>query len=295
MNRFTISQLSRFSGVKPHTIRIWEQRYNALEPGRSEGNTRFYSDDQLKRLLNIVSLIDADFRVAEACSMKNRELDAEVKKLVDLKSSASSSTSFVSELLYAGLRYDEKEFDRHFNLAKKKLGFKRCYVEVIYPLIERLGLLWAESTIIPSQEHFISNLVRQKIIAATEELTITSGTEPWILFLPEDEFHELGILVANYLIRSSGRKTIYLGANLPLSTLEQAVRDVKPTAALFFSVRNEEPDLLQSYVNRLTRLQHLNQIFIAKTLRENDVEIKGRKIHLLRTVTDLEKALTQGL
>jgi methanogenic corrinoid protein MtbC1 len=200
--------------------------------------------------------------------------------------------SLINQLLYAGLRYDEYEFDKYFSEALKRYGFKRAYVEIIYPLIERLGLLWAESTIIPSQEHYVTNLIRQKIIAATEDLSIPTSKETWILFLPEDEFHELGLLVANYLLKLSGRRTIYLGANLPLSTLEQAVRELKPDAVLFFSVRKEETDVLLSYVDKLGHNQRIKHVFIAKPANADDGKLKGRKIRVLNTVDDLERNLS---
>ena len=275
--------------MKAHTIRIWEQRYNALLPGRSEGNTRFYNGDQLKRLLNMVSLIRADYKVADVCSMTDKRLADEVKK--HKQDSSESQNAIVSSLLVAGLKFDEAAFDRTFDHATKRLDFQEVYTEIIYPLIERLGLLWAENTIIPSQEHFITHLIRQKIIGATNELGSISGKQNWLLFLPEDEFHEIGLLFANYLIRLSGRKTFYFGANLPLTTLEQAVHSVKPDFVLFFSVRNEEPSFLNSYLEQLMLSKSIRKIFLAKRKEETDKHLKTKKVNFLYSVEELENIL----
>ena len=239
-------------------------------------------------MLNIVSLIEAGFKVAEVCAMNDEQLNQIVRKLNEKKVEPSR---VVPRLMMAGLSFDEQRFHDIFDHAAAKISFAEVYVEIIYPIIEKLGLLWAENTLIPAQEHFVTNLLRQKIIVATEQLPIPSGKETWLLFLPEDEFHELGLLFANYLIRLSGRKTIYLGANLPLPTLEQAALPLKPDVGLFFSVRNEEPEFIDSYLKRLAKMKNPKQIFIAKKADENNSRFVRKKINVLNSVADLENAL----
>jgi hypothetical protein len=243
MNNFSISQLQQFSGIKAHTIRIWEQRYNALTPNRSEGNTRYYDDSQLRRLLNIVSLMDSEYKVSELCLMPDEKLFNLIKsKLVSNSVEASSAAYFVSQLIAAGMCYDVAAFEKIFSTSIKKFGIRDTYIKVIYPLLDRIGLMWSCDTMPPAQEHFISNIIRQKLFSAIDELPpAKSLKDTWLLFLPENEFHEIGLLFSYYVIRNAGKRVVYLGSNLPLDTLISAAKDINPSNLLFFLVHNDAP------------------------------------------------------
>lgn len=246
MNSFSIAELQQYSGIKAHTIRIWEQRYNALQPNRTEGNTRYYSGDQLKRLLNIVSLMKTDYKVSELCGMSDDQLRELLdKELVKPGSVEDSTEYFISQVVAAAMRYSEERFDRVFSHCLLKYGMKDAYVKVIYPALVRLGIMWSKDELPPGQEHFITNLFRQKFLAAIDSLP-PAGTakNSWLLFLPEDEFHETGLLFANYVIRQADKKVIYLGTNVPMSSLSDAINDINPSDLLFFLVRknNREHD-----------------------------------------------------
>lgn len=184
MNSFSISELSRYSGVKPHTIRIWEQRYNALTPNRTEGNTRFYDSSQLRRLLNIVSLMESDFKVSELCTMPDKKL---FKLLAEFQNNIKSSESndyFVSQLIAAGMSYDEPNFEKIFSHCLVRLGIKSTYIKVIYPMLSRIGIMWASDSIAPANEHFITNIVRQKLFTAIDSLPSSKSlSDTWLLFL----------------------------------------------------------------------------------------------------------------
>ena len=132
MNLFSISQLSQFSGIKPHTIRIWEQRYSAFKPNRSDGTTRYYDDTQLRRLLNIVSLLDNGHKVSSLCSMPDEDLYFMVSNLGTSEFSESTEY-FVTQLIAAGLSYDTSYFELIFSDCIFKLGLKNAYIKVIYP------------------------------------------------------------------------------------------------------------------------------------------------------------------
>ena len=265
MNLFSIAQLSKYSGIKSHTIRIWEQRYNALKPHRSEGNTRYYDNSQLRRLLNIVSLSGSGYRVSELCEMP----DIKLFELVNDSMSSSIDRSgkseyYVSQLIAAGMSYDEQHFEKIFSNCLLRFGMKETYTAVIYPMLVRIGLMWSGDTIPPANEHYISNLVRQKLFSAIDSLPPAKpGADKWILFLQENEFHELGLLFASYMIRLSGQQVVYLGADVPFESLGIAVKTIKPAFLLFFIVHKELPENIETYVGNTAKLFSGKKIFVA--------------------------------
>lgn len=291
MNYFSIAQLAQFSGIKAHTIRIWEQRYHALKPARSEGNTRFYSDLDLKRLLNIVSLTD-QYRVSELCSMSDKALNNQVGKLY-LEKSEKNSNPFVSQLIAAGMEFNESSFQKVFSHCLLRFGVSDTYKDIIYPLLNRLGLMWASDHLPAAHEHFISNMIRQKLLTAIDSLPLSEDHgKKWVLFLPEDEYHEMGLLFAQYVLGLQRQKVFYLGASVPLSTLSLACKNIKPDSLLLFFVHNDLPENINLYLSALTKNFKQSKIYISgheKLMERVDV---GKKITWLRRVEDLEAVIT---
>ena len=162
MNLFSISQLSQISGIKAHTIRMWEQRYNALKPNRSEGNTRYYDNLQLRRLLNIVSLMNSGYKVSELGVMSDKKLFTLLEQQQGKVESDDPEDFYISQLIAAGMSYDEQHFEKIFSHCLLRFGLKNAYTHVLYPLLSRIGLMWASNSIPPAQEQFISNIIRQK-------------------------------------------------------------------------------------------------------------------------------------
>lgn len=289
MNNFSISQLQQFSGIKAHTIRIWEQRYNALTPNRSEGNTRYYDGDQLRRLLNIVSLMDSDLKVSELCSMTDEKLFGLIKeKLVSKGEESGSPSYFVSQLIAAGAGYDSPSFEKIFSVCLDKYGVNHTYTKVIYPLLDRIGIMWSSDTIPPAQEHFISNIIRQKLFSAIDDTPAArSAKDTWLLFLPENEFHEIGLLFCWFLVRKAGKKVIYLGPNVPVSTLITTVTDTNPNNLLLFFVHNNLAKDVESYCKTLAKNFNNVKIHISGNEKLIGNIKKGRSINWLRSVEDL--------
>ena len=255
MNTFTISQLAQFSGVKPHTIRMWEHRHNALQPSRSDGNTRYYDGQQLRRLLNIVSLLENKRKVSDLCSMKDEELYELLKEQHSGQFSEADQHShnfFVSQLLAAGVGFDTLQFEKIMAHCLLRYGMKDTYRTVIYPLLQRIGVFWAANELPPAQEHFISNLLRQKLYTAIDSLTPAPSDAPaWLLFLPENEFHELGLLMTDFLLRSQGQRTLYLGSNVPLSSVIATTEAWPAENLLFFMVHRDAPQQIEDYLQNL--------------------------------------------
>ena len=294
MNLFSISQLSRFSGIKPHTIRIWEQRYNALKPSRSEGNTRYYDNTQLRRLLNITSLMENGFKVSELCTMPDKKLFRLVHESLEEDTPEKDTNGyFIGQLIAAGMNYDELWFEKILAHCLLRYGNKDTYIKVLYPMLERIGLLWASNALPPAQEHFISNILRQKLFTAIDALTpVPTSSESWLLFEPEDEFHEIGLLMANYLIRRSGLRVIYLGSNVPLSSLQSAIMDTNPACLLLFFVHHDSSEERQLYLQKLSSHFPLKKIYISGSVKSASNLKPEKNIQWLHSINDLLQLLS---
>ncbi|MDX5348515.1 MAG: MerR family transcriptional regulator, partial [Hymenobacteraceae bacterium] len=183
MAHYSIKELEHLSGVKAHTIRIWEQRYNLLHPKRTETNIRYYTDADLKLLLNIALLNQRGFKISRIAKMSEQELRQEVLKLTD---TADGYDAQISKMLLAMIELDEEQFDKIFSTVNLQLGFENNIQHVIYPFLERIGILWQTGSINPAHEHFISNLIRQKMVVAIDGQVKKSLPEKgkFLLFLP---------------------------------------------------------------------------------------------------------------
>jgi DNA-binding transcriptional MerR regulator len=272
MNCLSISQLAQFSGIKAHTIRIWEQRYKALSPNRTEGNTRTYSNNDLKRLLNIVSLMDTGHKISEISGKSDEELNKLIKVVYEYEKSQDPH-QFVSQLIAAGMQFEEHTFQEVLQHCFEKFGMFKSYTDVISPLLNRVGLMWSIDLLPAAPEHFMTNLIRQKILSSIDALPAPKeGSKKWMLFLPEDEFHETGLLFANYVLKSKGFKVYYLGASVPLNTLNSAIETVRPDFLMLFFIRYNVPDVAEMY------LTHLRTNFMTGTIYLSG---NGKLIHQL--------------
>lgn len=295
MNQFSISQLSQFSGIKPHTIRIWEKRYNALEPHRSQGNTRYYDGDQLRRLLNIVSLSATEAKISRLCSMSDEELFRKKEKYGSDAGLNNDYQYFINQLIAAGMSYDETNFDKTFSHCLLKFGLHKTYVEIIYPLLDRIGLMWTVNNIPPSQEHYISNLLRQKMFTAIDSIPpVQQAEETWLLFLPEDEFHELGLLFSCYFLRSRGKNVIYLGSNVPLPSVEHTLKELEINNLMLFMVHRDLPERIEVYLRELRNLAGTRKIFLAgDCVNSTNFKEEIQDLVILSTVEDLEREMKE--
>jgi DNA-binding transcriptional MerR regulator len=218
---FNIKNLENLSGIKAHTLRIWEKRYNLLEPERTDTNIRRYSLESLKKLLNITLLYNHGFKISRIASLNVDEIPKLVRSIA-LKSNSEQVS--INAFKLAMINFDYELFDINFDEILQNHDFEYCFMQIFMPLMRELGILWQTGAISPSHEHFITNLVKQKIHLQTESLQRNKFSNDdlpiFVLFLPENEIHELGILYLNYLILSKGFRTIFLGQSLQISSLE---------------------------------------------------------------------------
>lgn len=262
MDSFSIRDLEKLTGIKAHTIRIWEQRYGVLNPVRSDTNIRSYSEKDLKMILNISLLNGSGMRISKIAALSDDEI---AEKVLSISEKSSENESLLNGLTMTMLELDEDRFEKILSHTIIKLGFERALVEVIYPFMERIGILWQTNTIVPAQEHFISNLVRHKLIVAADS-QITSykqNAKRCVLFLPEGELHEVGLLFANFVFRSNGHRTIYLGQTVPASDIEVIESIYKPDVLFTVLSYQTTIDSVEPYIANLSAKFPKQKILIA--------------------------------
>jgi len=226
-NKFSIKDLERLSGIKAHTIRIWEQRYNLLHPHRTDTNIRYYSNDDLKLILNVSLLNNHGLKISKIAGLNSSSISQEVSKITN---SILSENDQMNHLIVSLIEMDEDKFEQIINKSVERIGFRDTVLQLIYPFLEKIGVMWQTNTINPAQEHFISNLIRQKfIIAIDKQKTALKPTgKKVLLFLPEGELHEMSLLFYNYIVREQGHKSYYLGQSVPFEDLKKIAQIIHP-------------------------------------------------------------------
>ena len=226
MNAFTIKDLENLSGIKAHTIRIWEQRYTFLKPRRTQTNIRYYNNDELKAILDIALLNKYGYKISHIDKMDAGEVR---QKIVSLSHTEAQQERLVNDMLQCMVDLNIEKFEDILNDHIKTRGIDRTITCLIFPFLDKIGILWLTNHINPAQEHLVSNVIRQKLIVGIESTnTHIVLDKTVILFLPQGEHHELGLLYMYYLLKNRGVQVIYLGANVPVRDLEFIANLKKP-------------------------------------------------------------------
>lgn len=257
MSTYSIKDLEQLSGIKAHTLRVWEQRYNLLSPKRTDTNIRFYDDDDLKLILNVALLNDNGFKISKIASMERTDMREEVMKLTERSLTHDDQ---IHALTICMIEMDEERFEKILSTNILKIGFEQTMVNIIYPFMSKIGVLWQTGAVNPAQEHFISNLVRQKLIVAIDGQILSSKGKKFLLFLPEGELHEISILFASYMIKNKGHKIVYLGQNTPNEDLSQ-VYDI------------HRPDYLMTVITTSPSSEHAQEYLYALAERFSEAKI----------------------
>lgn len=274
MTRYSIRELEKLTGIKAHTIRIWEKRYKIIKPERTNTNIRYYCDEDLKKLLNIAILNRQGYRISDIAKMSNSEIS---EKVVNFTYNSNDVESQIEKMVIAMVDLDEAIFDKIISNAIMHDGFEQTIIKLIFPFFEKIGVLWQTGSINPAQEHFVSNLFRQKIMVAIDNLMIPDkkNAKKFILFLPENEFHELGLLFYNYLIKKSGQSVIYLGSSVPLEDLYKTAEIIQPDY-LFTAITTSITGMdLSTYFQKLSDTFHQQKIFVTglQVRQKGDVDL----------------------
>ncbi len=226
MNAFTIKDLENLTGIKAHTIRIWEQRYHFLKPQRTDTNIRYYNNQELKKILNISLLNKYGFKISQIDKMSDTDING---KIISINSIEAQQENVINVLIQSMVDMDIDGFEIQLEEYISKRGIEKTISQIIFPFMEKIGVLWITGHINPAQEHLVSNIIRQKLIVGTESISSRLyNTKSCILFLPEGEFHELGLLFIQYMLKSKGIRVLYLGTNVPVEDVEYVIKHKKP-------------------------------------------------------------------
>jgi DNA-binding transcriptional MerR regulator len=227
MNSFTIKDIENITGIKAHTIRVWEQRYNFLKPHRSDTNIRYYSNSELITVLNIALLNKNGFKISHIDKMSESDVKA---KILSLSQAQAQQERTVNELIEHMIELDVDKVEKILDNFIAHKGIERTIIQIIFPFLERIGILWLTNRINPAQEHLVTNIIRQKLILGIDGVKSPIQTNKSVLlFLPEGEHHELGLLFIYYLLKSRGIRVYYIGANAPLKDVEYLTQYKPPT------------------------------------------------------------------
>jgi len=224
--RYFIKDIENISGIKAHTIRIWEQRYNLISPKRTETNLRFYNDEDVKLILNVSILKDAGYRISDIAALNQRDLMEKVNSVID---EVEGKESIIKSLVASTYDLNESEINKIISSHILKNGFESTVLNLIFPFLKKVGQLWMSNSLHPGLEHFATNIIKNKLQIASEGKQIRNeNSKKFLLFLPEGEHHEISLLFASYLLKANGHEVVYMGSNTPMEDLEKVFKDWLP-------------------------------------------------------------------
>lgn len=276
---FTIKDLENISGIKAHTIRIWEKRYNLLSPERTDTNIRYYSSENLQKLLNVVLLNQNNIKISKIAEMSDNTI---ILKARELAFKMAVNDEAINSFKMAMFQFDKTLFNNTYNSLLKRKTFREIFKDVFVPFLNHIGLLWQTDTLLPAHEHFISNLIVQKIQINIEKLEYSNNNSEvtYVLFLPENEVHELGLIYLNYELTLRGYNTIYLGQSLPLDNLDHFFKSDAKICFITSMTVQPYDDKVQEYFSEIERaLMNTEHELIAignKAMAVDNVDFKAK-------------------
>lgn len=289
MGKYSIKELEKLSGIKAHTIRIWEKRHNIIEPQRTSTNIRFYTDVDLKRIINVSLLNSHGYKISKIADMTAEDVNRKVQEISEQKNDALIP---IDQLLIAMVDLNEEQFERIVTKYTEKFGLDRAITEVVYPFLDKIGVLWQTGEITPAHEHFISNLIRQRLIVSIAALPIaTSSAKRALLFLPEGELHELGLLFLHYIVRKNGYKTYYLGQSVPYDDLKKVYEVHKPHLLISSFTSVPSPKNLEAFMNQMAEDFPSSTILATGLLVRNTAFMLPKNIRIFEKTSQLPDLL----
>lgn len=249
---YTIKDLENLSGIKTHTIRIWEKRYNLLSPERTDTNIRYYTGESLRKLLNVVLLYNNGYKISKIAKLNEEEILSHSKSLVEEQ---AVKNQFINDMKLAMLNFDQNLFEKAYQTIEQNHPFPEIFEHFFLPFLNEIGLLWQTKTINPAHEHFISYLIKLKVLVQSEKfkLKLTKNEEPkFVLFLPDNEIHDLGLTYLNYEIISRSYSTIFLGQSIPVNCLNSFTKHNEKLIFISYFTVKPEADKLLSYLDEIS-------------------------------------------
>ena len=288
MTKYSIEQFSQITGLSKFVLRTWENRYGYLKAERTDSKIRFYTDDLLVRALNTNYLLDNGIKISAISKMSDDDL---VSKVEDIKMSDNKNSNeqyYITKFIESALEYDSVLFHQIYKDGFEEFGFVDFYKNVLLPTFSKIGIFWLTNRISPSQEHFLSELIRQKILSSVDKHSDnTELKSTWLLFLPENEFHDIGLLFAKFLLVFYKCEVIYLGTNVPYGSLQQITEKKNIDNILFFSVSNQSKSNLNFTIEYLERIFDKSEMYLVCNSLDIDFLTKDYSVKILNNLDDL--------
>ena len=288
MTRYSIDQFSGITGITKFVLRTWENRYGYLKAERTDTNIRVYTDDMVVRALNTNYLINNGYKISKISKLSDKQI---FEAVVDIKLKAKPKTNqaeyYINQMIASALSFNSIKFDTAYNEGVQEFGLLDFYKKVILKTMHKIGILWLTNRVAPSQEHFLSEHIKQKIAVATDVKFSKNNKGPsWLLFLPEGEFHEIGLLFAKFLLVENGYNVIFLGPNVPYGSLVQVSQNVEIHNTLMFCVANSTKNNIDFTIKYLeSNFKNTSHYIIANNLCLDTTSIKTD----VKLFTDLDQ------
>jgi len=293
---FTIRDLENFSGIKAHTIRIWEKRYNLFQPQRTDSNIRYYNLNNLQKLLNVSLLYNSGLKISKIADLSEDKIALRVRELV-FKEGFESEAS--NSLKLAMLNFDERLFNQIYNNLLATTSFQNIFIKIFKPFLNEVGVLWQVNSITPAHEHFITNLIKQKIhinIEKIQQLPSTKKSKKFVLYLPMHEIHELGLLYLHFELLMRGYNSIYLGQSVPVDNLQDLKNSDNTTCFITYLTVEPSKDSVITYLNQVYTSILKNSKdslwvlgYKIAELEQENIEIP--QVHIFKSLLDLLKVI----
>lgn len=283
MAEYSIKDLEKLSGIKAHTIRIWEKRYGIVQPARTDTNRRIYSDHELRKLINIAFLNRNGFKISRIASMSLKEIEENVSFLTHDNSRADNR---IDALIIAMLKLDELNFNKLLTNYILNHGFENSFIQVVFPFLRRVGTLWMTGAVTPGQEHFVSSLIQRKLLFNIETYAQRpkEGGKKILFFLPENELHDISLLFYSYIAKKNGHDVLYLGSMTPLDSVRSSLKTWPADIIVTGTSTEISGERKAGFINKFSELFSDQLLIIMGTLKDG---IKDKQIHNIRTAADI--------
>lgn len=286
---YSIRDLEILTGIKAHTIRIWEKRYGLLDPMRTDTNIRFYSDNEMRLLLNVALLNKSGYKISTIQEMSSSEI---TQKVITLEDGAFANDLHINNLILAMMSFDEQRFGDIIDSCSDKFGFDYIIESLMLGFFKRIGLMWQVGEITPAKEHFVSNIFKQKIISTINSMSIEKKSgKTFLMFLPEGEYHEIALLFIKYLLHKNGHNIIYLGQNVPILSIKE-VLDQKTIESLIVSITAPiQEDSFTEFLEGATSLTNFSSVLIGGNLNEKQKHLLPASFKYFNSIEEIREHL----
>ncbi|MEZ5013821.1 MAG: MerR family transcriptional regulator [Chitinophagales bacterium] len=283
---YSIRDLEQLSGIKAHTIRIWEQRYGILQAGRTDTNIRFYDESELRHMLQLALLNRHGFKISKLAAMDQKELGEKVQELID---SPQAFSVQIEALVLATIAFDAEKCEKILHTAILQMGLEGAMLKVVLPFLEKLGMLWVAGNVIAAQEHFISQIIRQKLIVAIDGQSskVQPDAKRFVLFLPNGEWHEINLLFLCFMLRARGQEVFYLGSSVPLQDVIQTGEIRMPDA--YYTIITSPPSGYseKDYLNTLADHFPKSTVYVSGARMQDVPRGLSGNVEVLRSREDV--------